>query len=70
MKMKNKSIVLAALLAAHPGRDRVIIYFKAERAIKKMPLSCSISTEYEGLAGLEKMLGAENVKIRQTGLKI
>ena len=66
----EKEQELAALLAAHPGRDRVIIYCKAERAIKKMPLSCSISAEYEGLAGLEEMLGTENVKIRQTGLKI
>lgn len=60
---------LAVLLAAHPGRDRVIVYCKAERAIKRMPLSCSIAAENEGLAQLEQMLGAENVKIRQTGLK-
>ena len=66
----EKQQELAVLLAAHPGKDRVIIYCKAERAIKRMPLSCSISTEYEGLSRLEQMLGAENVKIRQTGLKI
>ena len=66
----EKQQELAVLLAAHPGKDRVIIYCKAERAIKRMPLSCSISTEYEGLSQLEQMLGAENVKIRQTGLKI
>ena len=66
----EKQQELAVLLAAHPGKDRVIIYCKAERAIKRMPLSCSISTEYEGLSKLEQMLGAENVKIRQTGLKI
>ena len=60
---------LAALLASYPGRDRVIVYCKAERAMKRMPLSCSIATQQEGLAQLGQMLGAENVKIRQTGLK-
>ena len=60
---------LSVFLAAHPGKDRVIIFCKAERAIKKMPFSCSIATGYESLSGLEQMLGPENVKIRRTGLK-
>ncbi len=61
---------LTSLLARIPGKDRVIIYCKAEKAIRKMPAACSMRASTENLAGLEELLGKENVKVRRTGLKI
>ncbi len=61
---------LTALLSRCPGKDRVIIYCRAEKAIRKMPAACSMRAAAENLSGLEELLGKENVKVRRTGLKI
>ncbi len=60
---------LYKMIAGFSGHDRVIIYCKAEKAIKKLPLSCNITADRQTLAVLEEKLGAENVKVRQTVLK-
>ena len=56
-------------LAGHSGNDRVIIFCKAEKAIKKLPVSWNIKAEEEILEQLGAILGKENVKVRETVLK-
>ena len=56
-------------LAGHSGNDRVIIFCKVEKAIKKLPVSWNIKAEEEILDQLGTVLGKENVKVRETVLK-
>ena len=56
-------------LAGHSGNDRVIIFCKVEKAIKKLPVSWNIKAEKEILDQLGTVLGKENVKVRETVLK-
>ena len=56
-------------LAGHSGNDRVIIFCKVEKAIKKLPVSWNINAEEEILDQLGTVLGKENVKVRETVLK-
>ena len=56
-------------LAGHSGNDRVIIFCKVEKAIKKLPVSWNIKAEEEILEQLGAILGKENVKVRETVLK-
>ena len=56
-------------LAGHSGNDRVIIFCKVEKAIKKLPVSWNIKAEEEILDQLVTVLGKENVKVRETVLK-
>ena len=56
-------------LAGHSGNDRVIIFCKVEKAIKKLPVSWNIKAEEEILEQLGAVLGKENVKVRETVLK-
>ena len=60
---------LYKILAGHSGNDRVIIFCKVEKAIKKLPVSWNIKAEEEILDQLVTVLGKENVKVRETVLK-
>ena len=60
---------LYTTLAGHSGNDRVIIFCKVEKAIKKLPVSWNIKAEEEILDQLGTVLGKENVKVRETVLK-
>ena len=60
---------LYKILAGHSGNDRVIIFCKVEKAIKKLPVSWNIKAEEEILDQLGTVLGKENVKVRETVLK-
>ena len=66
---RRQETELIRLLSRYPGKNRVIVFCKAEKAIRRMPLSCSVAGGEEVLAALTSTLGEENVKIRQTGLK-
>lgn len=56
-------------IAGLSGNDRVIIYCKEEKAIKKLPISCNITADSHSIELLSEKLGGENVKLRQTVLK-
>ena len=61
--------ILYKTLAGHSGSDRVIIFCKEEKAIKKLPVSWNIKTDEAILNQLTQQLGKENVKVRETVLK-
>ena len=60
---------LYKVLSGHSGNDRVIIFCKAEKAIKKLPVSWNIKADEAILEQLGGQLGKENVKVRETVLK-
>ena len=60
---------LYKLLGTAPGRDRVIIYCRAEKAMKKLPGAYGIRADGQSLGALSDLLGGENVKVRQSVLK-
>ena len=57
---------LYALLGRHPGHDRVIVYCRAEKMIKRLPAAAGIQADHEITDALNKKLGEGNVKIRET----
>lgn len=65
----KKQSELYKTIAGCDGNDRVIIFCKEEKAIKKLPVSCNITADVQTLTLLRQKLGEENVKIRETVLK-
>ena len=61
--------ILYKIIAGFSGNDRVIIFCKEEKAIKKLPVSCNITADVQTLSVLKEKLGEENVKVRETVLK-
>ena len=66
---KAGSSSLAALLAGHRGNDRVIIYCRAQKAMKRLPLSQSVDArDGQLMEGLRALAGEKNVALRQAPL--
>ena len=65
----KKQSELYKTIAGFDGNDRVIIFCKEEKAIKKLPVSCNITADVQTLTLLRQKLGEENVKVRETVLK-
>jgi len=60
---------LYAVLGRYPGRDRVIVYCRREKTMKRLPLSASIEAGADAVRELTELLGQENVKLRQQPLQ-
>ena len=56
-------------MAGHSRNDRVIIFCKEEKAIKKLPVSWNVKADEMILEQLGSQMGKENVKVRETVLK-
>ena len=65
----EKQEQLYRTLAGHSGNDRVIIFCKEEKAIKKLPVSWNVKADEMLLEQLGSQMGKENVKVRETVLK-
>ncbi len=65
----EKQEQLYRTLAGHSGNDRVIIFCKEEKAIKKLPVSWNVKADEMILEQLGSQMGKENVKVRETVLK-
>ena len=65
----EKQEQLYRTLAGHSGNDRVIIFCKEEKAIKKLPVSWNVKADEMILEQLRGQMGKENVKVRETVLK-
>ncbi len=60
---------LYQLLASSDGNDQVVIYLRAERAMKRLPASRSIHIDENLLAVLTKEYGPENVKVVEKSIE-
>ena len=54
---------LMQLLHAAPGQNRVMIYLKDRKAVKKLPLASAVSSDPETMRKLQEAFGEENVRI-------
>jgi len=62
-KYEEQERTLFDLLSASDGEDSVVIYCKAERAMKKLPANRNILAEPGVLSRLENLLGSSCVKV-------
>ena len=60
---------LLRLLGGFAGDDRVIIFCKKEKAMKKLPLSAAVNAG-DAVPALEELLGKENIRIRQVPISV
>jgi DNA polymerase-3 subunit alpha len=56
---------LIKLLSENAGNNRVVVFCRAEKIMKKMPASCSISASDNTVAALRERYGKQCVKIRE-----
>ena len=61
--------MLYTALNGRSGPDRVIVYCKAEKIMRRLPLSMSVTADELLKSDLAKLVGSENVKVRQSVLK-
>ena len=59
----SQEYTLYEMLAASDGEDQVIIYCKAERAVKRLPMNRNVFVNEALLAKLANYLGEKNVKV-------
>ena len=67
-KYRQAGTNLARFLNEAPGDDNVVIYLAAEKAVKKLPKSYSVSITEELLEKMYKSFGEKNVSIVEKGL--
>ena len=67
--VKNESKVCQCLEKSS-GKDRVVIYCRREKAVKKMPETYSVQLDESFFHLLESEFGAQNVKVVQNSLKM
>ena len=59
---------LKAILTSYPGKNPVVIYCKAERAVNRLGSSFMVSDDENLIFDLEKRYGKENIRIRSLGI--
>ena len=59
---------LYELLRDSDGKDQVVLYIRAEKAMKKLPASRNVKAEGELVQRLEQKYGKENVKVVDRGI--
>ena len=59
---------LKAILTLYPGKNPVVIYCKAERAVNRLGSSFMVSDDENLIFDLEKRYGKENIRIRSLGI--
>lgn len=64
----NDQSDLIVTLSSYPGNDRVIVFCRDEKIMKKMPLSCSIDSSEAVVSVLKSKYGDQSVKIRHMKL--
>lgn len=66
--MKEEEMLLNTLLP-YEGNNRVCIYCKKEKVIKKLPVSRNVSLEMELMERLEALYSKENIKVMQKSIE-
>ena len=65
---KERQADLFDLIRQNPGQDRIVVYSRKERAIKRLPAYQNILAEPEVTDRLARIFGKENVVIRESGI--
>ena len=60
---------LLKLLLPYEGNNRVCIFCRKERAVKKLPMSRNVSLETELMEQLEALYSKENIKVMQKSIE-
>jgi len=66
---ENRKKELDEVIRHYPGKERVVIYSGAERAVKILPAYKNILAGQECLAELENIFGQGNVKVSETSIE-
>ena len=56
-------------LPAEGGNDRVVIYLRAEKAMKKLPVGVNLMQDRSLPGRMEALLGKDNVRIVEKGIE-
>ena len=65
----SQEYTLYEMLATSDGDDQVIIYCKAERAVKRLPMNRNVHVDERLLAKLSNYLGETNVKVIEKSIE-
>ena len=65
---KDKQGELYDVIRNNPGKDRILVYSRKEKALKKLPEYQNISGSEEVIRLLTGIFGEKNVILRDTGI--
>ena len=65
----SQEYTLYEMLASSDGEDQVIIYCKAERAVKRLPMNRNVHVDERLLGKLSNYLGETNIKVIEKSIE-
>ena len=65
----KKEAKLLEICGHQYGKDGIVIYCAAERAVRRMGRDMPLTADDRLLGRLEEVFGSENVKLRESALK-